>query len=328
MNESEILAMINKLAGDQNSNAIIPIGDDAAGFRFPSDTSIITVDSFYEGIHFNLEYFKLEDVGWKAASASISDIAAMGGTPECALLSLGFASSPSPGEVSALVGGVLKSLDACGCELVGGDVCRCLGGLSVTVTVAGTPPESGPVLRSEARSGDWIGVTGTLGDSAGGLFVLSSIRPSLGEKYTSLIEAHLRPKPRLEEGRLLSSAGVTAMADLSDGLSTDLGHICEMSGLGCLIEVGSLPVSDDLGLLIENSGADPYEWVLSGGEDYQLVFTAPPEHFESASGLLSIHGFKTTHIGEMKPESFGQRIADESGEITKLENIGYEHFAE
>lgn len=328
MNESEILAMITRLAKDQNSHAEIPIGDDAAGFKFPSDTSILTMDSFYEGVHFNLKYFKLEEVGWKAAAASVSDIAAMGGTPNCALLSLGFSSSPSPGEVGALVGGVLKALDAFDCELVGGDVCKCLGGLSVTMTVAGTPPENGPILRSGAQSGDLIGVTGTIGDSAGGLFVLNTIRPALSEKYENLKEAHLRPMPHVEEGRLLSGAGVTAMADLSDGLATDLRHICEMSRLGCLIEINSLPISNELGMLIENSGADPYEWALTGGEDYQLVFTCPPDCFESAAGLLSIHGFKVTIIGEMKPESFGLRVADENGEIVKMDSVGYEHFLE
>ncbi|MBN2168849.1 MAG: thiamine-phosphate kinase [Actinobacteria bacterium] len=328
MNESEILAYIKRTVEGRNTSAEVSIGDDAALFRFCSDASLLTIDSFYQGTHFSLDYFNLRDVGWKAVSAAISDIAAMGGAPECAMISCGFSGAPTSGELRSLIEGVLESLDACGCELVGGDVCRSPGGLLLTVAVAGTPPEEGPVLRGGAKSGDLIGVTGTLGDSAGGLFVLQTSGTGSAAGYPGLETAHLRPKPRVEEGRVLSGAGVSAMEDLSDGLITDIGHICEMSGLGCLIEASDLPVSEELKRLGESSGSDPLTWALSGGEDYELVFTAPPDCFEVALKTLSLNGVMATRIGEMKPVGFGFRILNNGEEVNHPETGGYDHFTE
>ncbi|MBN1289338.1 MAG: thiamine-phosphate kinase [Actinobacteria bacterium] len=328
MNESEILAFIKNKVGSRSAKVEVPIGDDAALFRFNSDTSLLTIDSFYEGTHFSLDYFDLRDVGWKAVSAAISDIAAMGGAPECAMVSCGFSSPPSPEGVRSLIEGVLESLDACGCELIGGDVCRSPAGLLLTVAVAGTPPEGGPVLRGGAKSGDLIGVTGTLGDSAGGLSVLQTPRAGPASEYPRLENAHLRPKPRVTEGRLLSAAGVSAMEDLSDGLITDVGHICEMSRLGCIIESAYLPLSEELERLAESRDVDPLAWALSGGEDYELVFTASPDRFGDALKVLSSNGVRATKVGEMKPVDSGVRILSGAGEVIDPAGNGFEHFME
>lgn len=327
MKESEILASIREMAGARSEKAEVSIGDDAALYNLGTEGSLLTIDSFYEGVHFSLDYCSYKDVGWKAVSAAISDIAAMGGEPECAMLSIGFPLSPSEEELRSLIGGVLESLDSSHCELVGGDVCRSPSGLLLTVAVTGTPPESGPVLRSGAKSGDLIGVTGTLGDSAAGLYVLQAGKTSPYVDYAGLKSAHLRPQPRITAGGVLSEAGVSAMEDLSDGLFFDAGHICEMSGLGCLIDSSALPMSEELKSLADVSGADPYQWALFGGEDYELVFTASPELFEKAARLLASNGVGASRVGEMKPDGFGVRVLDEHGDIFEAHG-GFEHFME
>jgi thiamine-monophosphate kinase len=280
----------------------------------------------YEGVHFNLDNFNLSDVGWKAVAAGISDIAAMGGEPSCALLSLAFTTAPEPDEVRSLMGGVLEVANSCNCALIGGDVCRSGGGLALTVTVAGTAPPGGPVLRSGAREGDFIGVTGSLGDSAAGLYILKRADDDLRARYPTLLEAHLRPRPRIRAGCLLADAGATAMEDVSDGLAPDICHICDESGLGCEIEAGLLPLSDELGVLARETGTDPYAWALAGGEDYELIFTAPPDRFNEALGSLGDNGICAARIGTMREAGTGRVLVTDGGR-KELGGLGYDHFA-
>jgi thiamine-monophosphate kinase len=327
LSEAEIIAIIRDMVPGYVTGVEVPIGDDAAAFHFTGDLVLLTTDSVYEGVHFNIPPFHVSDVGWKVMAAGVSDIAAMGGEPNCALLSLALHEPPGEEDVRSLIGGVLEMLSSCNCSLVGGDICRSAGGLSLTATLAGTPPPGGPVLRSGAGEGDVIGITGSVGESAAGLHVLKLESDVLRARYPRMVEAHLRPKHRVKAGTLLASCGATAMEDVSDGLAADLRHICDESGLGCEIEARLVPLADDLRALAAEVEEDPLNWALAGGEDYELLFTAPPESFDGAVKCLVEHGTPACRLGIMRPAAEGRTLMKGGGERVDLEGVGYDHFA-
>ncbi len=320
------MRFIREILDSPGPDVLVPIGDDSTEFRFPSPDVLLTVDSLYEGVHFDLTICDLYDVGYRAATAGISDIAAMGGEPLCVLLSIAFSQAPTSAEVLQLLGGLREVSTLSGCELVGGDVCRSPGGLALTVSVAGSPPEGGPVLRGGAREGDIIGVTGYAGGSAAGLFALRH-RDDAREKFPGLVEAYLRPKPRVLAGRILGERGVSAMEDVSDGIAPDIRDICSESGLGCEIRVELIPVSNELEELAREASIDPLRWALSGGEEYELLFTASPGRFEGVLKTLEELKIPASRIGVMS--SAGERClaVTARGETIELEGMGYDHFA-
>jgi thiamine-monophosphate kinase len=233
------------------------IGDDAAALRTPqAPWLLLAADAVVAGVHADLALTTLEDLGWKAIAVNLSDIAAMGGTPRYALVTV--AGDPAF-DLDALYRGIAAAVDAFGCPVVGGDLSNGPG-LVVGVSVTGTT-DTRPVRRSGAAPADGIWVTGPLGASAAGLRVLRAGPPAEGTD--ALVAAHARPVPRLREGLAAAAAGATAMIDVSDGLAADLGHIADASGLG--YELHALPVAD--GATVEEA--------LGGGEDYELVFCAP-----------------------------------------------------
>ena len=327
LSEAEIIELIREMVPGYVPGAEVPIGDDAAAFHFTGDLVLLTTDSIYEGVHFNIPPFHVSDVGWKVMAAGVSDIAAMGGEPNCALLSLALHEPPGEADIRSLMSGVLEMLSSCNCALIGGDVCRSAGGLALTATVAGTPPPGGPVLRSGAGDGDIIGITGSVGESAAGLSVLKSGSDDLRARYPRVVEAHLRPTPRVQAGALLASCGASAMEDVSDGLAADLRHICDESGLGCEIEARLVPLADDLMALAEEVGEDPLGWALAGGEDYELLFTAPPGSFDEAVKCLVEHGTPARRLGVMRPAAEGRILVKDTGEKLELDGVGYDHFA-
>jgi thiamine-monophosphate kinase len=326
LTEFEIIALIREMAGQPGPGVEVSIGDDAALFHFAGGRALLTTDSMYEGVHFNLDYYDLSDVGWRAVAAGISDIAAMGGEPSCVLLSLAYGRAPEAEEVKALIGGVLEMASSYNCTLIGGDVCRSPGGLALTVTVAGTPPPTGPALRGGAHEGDRIGVTGTLGGSGAGLHVLKSGSDDLRARFPELVESHLRPRPRVQAGQLLSAAGITAMEDISDGLAPDLRHICEESQVGCEIDAAMIPMSEEQLELAREVGVEPLSWALEGGEDFELVFTAHPGHFDTAVNALALHRIPAAAIGSIKSAGEGCILITETG-ATDLGGKGYDHFS-
>jgi thiamine-monophosphate kinase len=327
LSEAEIIAIIRDTVPGYVPGAEVPIGDDAAAFFFAGGLVLLTTDSIYEGVHFKIPPFQISDVGWKAMAAGVSDIAAMGGEPNCALLSLALHEPPGEKDIRSLMSGVLEMLSSCKCSLIGGDVCRSAGGLALTATVAGTPPPGGPVLRSGAKEGDIIGVTGSVGESAAGLYVLREQSDDLRARYPRIVESHLRPKPRVKAGAILASCGASAMEDISDGMAADLSHVCEESGLGCELEARLVPLADDLRALAEEVDEDPLQWVMAGGEDYELIFTASPGSFDEAVACLVDHGTPACRVGVMRPAATGRVLVKEDGEKIGLEGVGYDHFA-
>lgn len=258
------LAFIKRLRGKERD---VPpgehwIGDDAAvldgGLLFATDVLV-------EGVHFDLEWCSGGDVGWKALAVNLSDLAAMGGTPRAAVVAM-VVPRGRPALADEVAAGLGEAATNFGCPIVGGDT-SAGETLVVTVSVLGAAPDSGAVLRSGAKDGDAIFVTGKLGGAAAALRLLQETKAGsatvLGAEPIGL-ERLRRPTPRLREGRAAARAGATAMIDLSDGLSGDLAHICEESGVGAVINASVIPVAPMATL------AD----VFGGGDDYELCFVA------------------------------------------------------
>jgi thiamine-monophosphate kinase len=231
------------------------IGDDAAVVMPPRGGLLLTADAVVEGVHVDLDVLGLDDVGWKAMSVTISDVAAMGCRPLYALITV---CGPPDTDVDLLYVGVAEAIAAYECPVVGGDLVGAPQ-LMVSVAVAGETAHRTPVLRAGALPGDRVFVTGRLGRSAAGLRLLRD--GEIGDDHP-LALAHRRPVARLAEGRAARAAGATAMVDVSDGLAADIGHLLDASGVGVALDF--VPVADRATL----------EEALGGGEDYELVFTA------------------------------------------------------
>jgi thiamine-monophosphate kinase len=232
------------------------LGDDAAVL---AGGLLFATDALAEGVHFDLRYSTLFDAGWKAMAVNCSDLAAMGGTPRAAVAAV-VVPDGRPGVADGLAGGVVAAADSFGCPLVGGDTA--VGpALVITVAVLGDAPPGGAVLRSGARPGDAVFVTGSLG---GPRAALDMLRRGAEPPEASAVRLH-RPVPRLAEGRAAAGAGASAMIDLSDGLSSDLGHVCRQSGVGAVLEAVAVPLGARASL----------DDALAGGDDYELCFTAP-----------------------------------------------------
>lgn len=280
------------------------MGDDAAvlagGLLFATDTLV-------EDVHFDLGLSTLFDAGWKALAVNCSDLAAMGGTPRAAVAAV-VVPAGRPGVANELAAGVVAAADALACPLVGGDTA--VGPvLVITVAVLGDAPAGGAVLRSGARSGDAVFVTGSLG---GPRAALAALRRGVQPPEESVARLH-RPVPRLAEGRAAAEAGATAMIDISDGLSSDLGHIGRQSAVGALLEAAAIPLG--AGATLEDA--------LAGGDDYELCFTAgDPERVAEvflAAGLVA-----PVRIGTVTPDR-EIAVREGDGRVRSVPPAGWEH---
>ncbi|HEX8960430.1 MAG TPA: thiamine-phosphate kinase [Geobacteraceae bacterium] len=300
----------------------IGIGDDAAALEpAPGCVTLATSDMLLEGVHFDLALCDPVTLGRKSLSVNLSDIAAMGGAPRHCLLSLAVPHGISVEFLDAFITGFLERADEFGVALVGGDTCASRGGLIVSVTVIGEQRPELVVPRSGARPGDLIFVTGTLGDSALGLRLL---RNNVREGEAVL--RHLDPAPRVREGMALAEARIpTAMIDVSDGLLADLGHILELSGAGARLDLAQLPLSAAFDTRREKLSDDPYLLPLAGGEDYELLFTAPPERTDAAMATLAPLGTRLSVIGEITET--GVRVMGPDGKDYPVADKGYNHFS-
>lgn len=254
--EFAFIERLQRRIGAGGPDGEIFVGDDAAVVRPPGERMLFATDLVVEGVHFDLSIGSVADAGWKAVVANASDVAAMGGIP---LFAVSAVSAPPGTDLDQVLDGILEAAGTCGLQLVGGDLS---GGehLVIAVAIVGSCGPGGPVLRSGAQPGDEIWVTAPLGSSAA---ALRSLRAGGGE-HEDGVGAYRRPLARLREGAAAARAGVTAMIDISDGLSSDAGHIADASGVGVRLE--DVPVAP---------GADEAD-ALGGGEDYELLFTAPP----------------------------------------------------
>jgi thiamine-monophosphate kinase len=300
----------------------IGIGDDAAAVATePGTVSLLTTDMLLEGVHFDLSFCTPENLGWKSLAVNLSDIAAMGGKPRYCLLSLAVPQGITVSFIDGFIDGLLACASDFGVTLIGGDTCSTRSGLVVSLTVMGEQLPDRVVPRSGARPGDLILVTGTLGDSALGLRQLMA-----GHRDGQAILRHLEPSPRVREGLMLAEEKLpTAMIDVSDGLLADLGHILKRSAVGAYLELERLPLSPEVAAHVSDQVADPFNLPLSGGEDYELLFTIPPDRETAARKALSTLGTSVSVLGKITTS--GLRVVDLNGKDYPVVARGYNHFS-
>lgn len=300
--EFGLIERIARRVGDARPPVSVGIGDDASVLVPPAGVDLVTTtDTLIQGVHFLVGGTPFEDLGYKSLSVNLSDLAAMGARPLQAFLSLGLPPDCQLEEVDRFIDGFLEASPP-GLQLSGGDTVMSPGGWVVSVTLIGQCPAGRVLLRSAARPGDLVFVTGTLGDSAAGLsIIMGKSAPEDDSDRRYLVKAHNRPMAQLEAGRILSDSGVCRCAiDVSDGFLQDLGHLCSSSRVRAEVDLDSLPVSAAAENLARMIGLDPFLWPLTGGEDYQLIFTLPADG-PARSLIFSMEkaGTRTSRVGRI-----------------------------
>ena len=308
------------------------IGDDCAVFSTLSNTSqLISTDALIESIHFDLKTITPKQLGFKAVSVNISDIAAMGGTPYLAVISLGLPKTTSIKFIDKLYSGIKKSCDLYKIQLVGGDTIASPKHLFINICLLGEAAKNRVFYRKGARPGDQIFVTGNLGDSAMGLKLLRSRNKNfVSKKHSdSLVKKHLEPIPRIKEACLLAKSNikVTSMIDLSDGLEQDLGHLCTTERIGATLYEKNLPFSEALRNACLKKKHDPTDWVLQGGEDYELLFTITSGDVNKLNRLFTKTDTPISHIGEITNIPKKIQLKKKNGKTIFLKTTkGFDHF--
>lgn len=325
--EDKLVARIKGALGHMRGrsfNVRLSIGDDAALFRSRAgNESILTCDWFIEGTHFLLDKHPPDSVGWKCLARALSDVAAMGGTPRCFLLSLALPFSRTGRWLDQFLAGLRRASRRFHCVLAGGDTTR-HDRILISVAAVGEAPLGHSVRRQGARPGDLICVSGRLGEAECGLRLLKRGAKPAALKDPAL-KKHLYPEPRLALGQWLAEKRLaTAMMDLSDGLSTDLPRLCAASGVGASIEAASLPFLR-FPARRKNASAelDPLPLALHGGDDYELLFTVPPKK----AGALprSFRGLTLTPIGAITSRR-QVLLLDDKGRRQPLRPLGWDPF--
>ena len=320
----ELLAdIVDKAKNPKNApwqQVLIGIGDDAAAWQTDSPIQLGTTDSLVQDTHFDLGITSWEELGWKAIAVNLSDIAAMGGIPKYALVSLALPGEFETDCVASLYQGMAQIAEEFGVALVGGNISSA-GKTIVTATLLGTLEGTSVLSRSAAMPGDQVAVTGYPGLSAAGLRMLKQ-NLDFGIQTSSLLrEAHLRPMPRVKEGQILLKQGVRAAIDMSDGLIADLAHICRASQVSVTIKENLVPIHPALSA---NFKADCQQLALTGGEDYELLFAASNQVITQVKQAASC---PITVIGEITDGMPGQvTLIDNVGKSIPWQQGGWEHF--
>jgi thiamine-monophosphate kinase len=324
LSERQLIRQIRRSAHGGGS-VVTGIGDDCAVLRLPSGHELlVTTDLSIENVHFRRDWHPPELVGWRCLTRGLSDIAAMGGEPRAVFLSLAAASGVPQKWVSRFLKGLLGLADEFGVPLAGGDTAQSASGIQADIVVIGTLPKGTAILRSGAKAGDQIYVTGNLGASAATLQKLRQLKRTGPKRVPAELLRQLRPLPRVAVGQRLRQRGAaSAMIDLSDGLSTDLDHLCEESQVGAEIEEAAIPRAQ----VGRQEELVALEFALHGGDDYELLFTS------AARIPPTVAGVKVTRIGRIT-KSLGMRLVVRetgsgkvsNGKIQKLKPGGWEHF--
>ncbi|TRZ49645.1 MAG: thiamine-phosphate kinase [Dehalococcoidia bacterium] len=323
----DLLAKIVSSSQDNKIEAwrqlIIGMGsDDAAAWHGDTSIQLATVDSFIQDVHFSLGTTSWKELGWKALAANLSDIAAMGGVPRYALVSLTLPDHTEVEEVTALYQGMMELAQPFDVAIVGGDTSSAPL-VTITITILGSASQDKQILtRSGAEPGEKVAVTGYLGTAAAGWEMLTRQLQFDSEATAGLKGAFLHPYPRIAEGQRLVEQGIKTAIDISDGLISDLTHICKSSQVSARIEVERVPI---LPIVKANFSDRAHELALSGGEDYELLFTGSDEVIDKVKTAVSC---PVTVIGEITAaQPVRITIVDGRGNPVKLSKAGWEHFA-
>lgn len=330
-NQTEIsnlgeFGLIERLTKDfplNNPETKVGVGDDAAILAFGDKDVLVTTDLLLEGIHFDLRYVPLKHLGYKAAIVNFSDIYAMNGTPKQITVSLGVSSRFTVEHLDAIYSGIRLACDLYGVDLVGGDTSASVTGLVISITCLGVASPDDVVRRSGAKPTDIICVSGDLGAAFMGLQLLErENRISAGQKDFQpdfagkeyILERQLKPEARKDIIELLKKEGIkpTAMMDVSDGLSSELLHICKASGTGCRVYEDKIPIDYQTALMAEEFNMNLVTAAMNGGEDYELLFTVPITDHEKIEKLKGVNmiGYVT------KPELGCAMVTRDGAEIT------------
>lgn len=324
--------LIERLTNDivpANRETVKGIGDDAAILQFSGDEEVlITTDLFMEGVHFDLTYFPLKHLGYKAVVANISDIYAMNGTPKQITVSLALSRKFCIEDIEELYSGIRLACQQYNVDIVGGDTTSSLTGLAISITATGTAPKGTAVRRNGAKETDLICVTGNLGAAYMGLQLLErekiatsgkDIQPDFsGKEY--ILERQLKPEARKEVIERLREENIkpTAMMDISDGLASELMHICKQSGVGCRIYEERIPIDYQTAIMAEELNLNVITCALGGGEDYELLFTVPIADHEKVAAMKDVRV-----IGHIVSDTMGLALITRDGVEMELKAQGW-----
>lgn len=342
MSETEIstlgeFGLIDSLTHDfkvKNASTLHGVGDDCAVIDYGDKKTLVTTDLLLEGIHFDLTYTPLKHLGYKAVAVNLSDVYAMNGTPRQITVSLGISKRFTVEHINELYAGIYAACERYGVDLVGGDTSASVTGLLISITCLGEAPEEDIVYRSGARDTDLICVSGDLGAAYMGLQLLERERAaSAGQKDFQpdfagreyLLERQLKPEPRADVIAELRELGIrpTAMMDVSDGLSSELLHICKDSGVGCRVYEDRIPIDYQTAVMAEELNMNLVTAAMNGGEDYELLFTVPLTDHEKVEQM------KTAKlIGRItKPELGAYMVTRDEAEL-EIRAQGWNAFTE
>jgi thiamine-monophosphate kinase len=313
-----------------NEETLKGVGDDAAVIENKADeVTLVTTDMLVEGVHFDLTYMPLKHLGYKAVVVNLSDICAMNGKPKQVFVSMALSNRFSLEAVEELYTGMLLACQEYKVDLAGGDTTSSTSGLVLSITATGTAKKGYQVYRDGAQPNDLVCVTGDLGAAYLGLQILErekqiyienpGVQPDL-EGFDYILERQLKPEARVDIVNLLAEMGVkpTSMIDVSDGLSSELLHICKQSGVGCTIYEDKLPIDPTAYDTARELNLDPITCMLNGGEDYELLFTVSIDDFDKIK-----HNPSITIIGHITPKDEGANLVPQNGPMIPLQAQGW-----
>ena len=342
--------LIDRLTGglSQGPEVIRGVGDDTAVLQVDQEKWLLfTTDMLVEGVHFSLDYCAPDEVGWKLLAVSVSDVAAMGGRPTHAVISLAIPERLSVVQMESLYQGLKEAAAEYRVNLVGGDTVSAKDSLVLNLALLGEAPAGQVVYRRGAQPGDVVCLTGSLGASAAGLFLFQHPAVTCSRKAADYCrQAHAKPRPDAEAGILLAGLGATAMNDISDGLAAEIMEICTAGEVGCNLREGDLPIDPRVwkvaataaaeflrlpggagrdSAIAETAGIFARRWALYGGEDFKLVFTLPAKKLKAARQAAKEQGLTIYQVGTIRAGS-GITLEKPDGSLIPLLRGGYEHF--
>ncbi len=332
LGEFGLIERLTENFNSKNESTIKAINDDSAVIHYDSGDTIVSTDMYVEGVHFDMVYTPLMHLGYKCIVGSISDIYAMNGTARQALVSLGISSRFTVEALEELYGGIQAACTKYGVDLVGGDTTTTKTGLVISVTVLGNANRDEICYRNGAKVGDIICVSGDLGGAYIGLQVLErekrvfleapGARPDLAG-FDYVLKRQLRPEARKDLVEIFKSEKIkpTSMIDISDGLASEIMHISSQSGVGCMIYEDKIPIDENTYNTALDFNLDPTLCALSGGEDYELLFTLDPADYEKIKNSPDI-----TAIGDITNKGSGYKITTKSDNVYDLKAQGWKHF--
>lgn len=334
MDEFSLIQLLNQRHAGAHSSSydqvIQGIGDDAAVVRISEGKMLVAAcDAMVEHIHFAANTMDDYHVGYKALASNVSDMAAMGAEPRFALITLMAPKKLDIARLQELYRGIYDCAGEYGVAVIGGDTVGTPDMLSVSITILGEVEQGRALLRSTAKAGDRVFVTGSVGGSAAGLhWVLKHGKTRVQPPYEKMVHMHQMPAAQVKAGRLLLISGhCHALNDISDGLASEAWEIAEASGVRIVLHEGRIPIDEEVRKYAVEVNESPLGWALYGGEDYQLIGTASASMWEHLREGLKKEGLNLYDIGVVKDGAAGVDLTDENGAIQAIEKKGYNHFA-